>query len=71
MTLSEKSARAGHWAVSLHRDCVLVYVEGFPRKLSGRDIYPNLVHFGLIFGLNFSDVGPFLGPKLPFLGPQF
>ena len=25
-TLSEKSARAGHWAVSLHRGCVLVLV---------------------------------------------
>ena len=26
MTLSEKSARAGHWAVSLHRGCVLVFL---------------------------------------------
>ena len=25
MTLSEKSAEAGHRAVSLHRDCVLVF----------------------------------------------
>ena len=28
-TLSEKSAGAGHRAVSLHRDCVLVYAPSF------------------------------------------
>ena len=30
-TLSEKSAGAGHRAVSLHRDCVLVYSYSLPK----------------------------------------
>ena len=35
-TLSEKSAGAGHRAVSLHRDCVLVFLTATSRRLAVR-----------------------------------
>ena len=36
-TLSEKSAGAGHRAVSLHRDCVLVYFDISGGAAAGQD----------------------------------